>query len=160
MSEAVAVESKFGIQRIYLKDLSVEVPGSPGVYLEMGVMPHMNVELGVSSEKIGDNLYEVVLKTTLTATKSATEASVLFLVEVKYGGVFEVVAEQGVVQSVLNETCPQMLLPYVRAQISDVLSRGTLPQFLLPEVSFRQMAEQSRVQGEGGVMTAGPLTLQ
>jgi len=128
----------FQIQRIYLKDLSLEQPNSPQVLLEQ-TQPQVDIQLGMGAEAIADGLFEVAVTATVT-TKVGER--VLFLVEAKQAGIFEirnVPAEQQ--QGILGVVCPQMLYPYLRAIVSDVCTRAGFPPILLAEVNFQAMFE-------------------
>jgi preprotein translocase subunit SecB len=128
----------FQIQRIYLKDLSLEQPNSPQALLEQ-TQPGVDIQLSMAAEAIGPGLFEVTVTATVT-TKVGEK--VLFLVEAKQAGIFEIrniPAEQE--QGILGVVCPQMLYPYVRAIISDVCTRAGFPPILLAEVNFQAMYE-------------------
>jgi preprotein translocase subunit SecB len=128
----------FQIQRIYLKDLSLEQPNSPQVLLEQ-TQPAVDIQLSMSAEGIAAGLFEVTVTATVT-TKVGER--VLFLVEAKQAGIFEirnVPAEQQ--QGILGVVCPQMLYPYLRAIVSDVCTRAGFPPILLAEVNFQAMFE-------------------
>ena len=128
----------FQIQRIYLKDLSLEQPNSPQVLLEQ-TQPQVDIQLGMAAEAVGPGLFEVSVTGTVT-TKVGER--VLFLVEAKQAGIFEIrniPAEQQ--QGILGVVCPQMLYPYLRAIVSDVCTRAGFPPILLAEVNFQAMFE-------------------
>ena len=128
----------FQIQRIYLKDLSLEQPNSPQVLLEQ-TQPQVDIQLSMAAESVAQGLFEVTVTATVT-TKVGDR--VLFLVEAKQAGIFEirnVPAEQQ--QGILGVVCPQMLYPYLRAIVSDVCTRAGFPPILLAEVNFQAMFE-------------------
>ncbi|HEY8975934.1 MAG TPA: protein-export chaperone SecB [Burkholderiaceae bacterium] len=128
----------FQIQRIYLKDLSLEQPNSPQVLLEQ-TQPQVDIQLSMAAEAIAQGLFEVTVTATVT-TKVGDKT--LFLVEAKQAGIFEirnVPAEQQ--QGILGVVCPQMLYPYLRAIVSDVCTRAGFPPILLAEVNFQAMFE-------------------
>ena len=128
----------FQIQRIYLKDLSLEQPNSPQALLEQ-TQPQVDIQLGMAAEAIGPGLFEVTITGTVT-TKIGDR--VLFLVEAKQAGIFEIrniPADQQ--QGILGVVCPQMLYPYLRAIVSDVCTRAGFPPILLAEVNFQAMFE-------------------
>ena len=145
----------FQIQRVYLKDLSLEQPNSPKILLEQQ-QPQVDINLALSAEGISEGLYEVCVTATVT-TKVADRT--LFLVEAKQAGIFEirnVPAEQQ--QGILGVVCPQMLYPYLRAIVSDVCTRAGFPPILLAEVNFQAMFEAQRQQAQtavGGNGSAG-----
>jgi preprotein translocase subunit SecB len=144
----------FQIQRIYLKDLSLEQPNSPQVLLEQ-TQPQVDIQLAMAAEVVAEGVFEVTVTATVT-TKVGER--VLFLVEAKQAGIFEirnVPAEQQ--QGILGVMCPQMLYPYLRAIVSDVCTRAGFPPILLAEVNFQAMFEaqrQAQSQGNGGVAAA------
>ena len=128
----------FQIQRIYLKDLSLEQPNSPQVLLEQ-TQPQVDIQLGMGAEVVTPGIFEVTVTGTVT-TKVGDK--VLFLVEAKQAGIFEirnVPMEQQ--QGILGVMCPQMLYPYLRAIVSDVCTRAGFPPILLAEVNFQAMFE-------------------
>ena len=128
----------FQIQRIYLKDLSLEQPNSPQALLEQ-TQPQVDIQLGMAAEAIAEGVFEVTVTGTVT-TKVGER--VLFLVEAKQAGIFEirnVPADQQ--QGILGVVCPQMLYPYLRAIVSDVCTRAGFPPILLAEVNFQAMFE-------------------
>jgi len=136
----------FQIQRIYLKDLSLEQPNSPQVLLEQ-TQPQVDIQLGMAAEAIAEGVFEVTVTGTVT-TKVGER--VLFLVEAKQAGIFEIrniPAEQQ--QGILGVACPQMLYPYLRAIVSDVCTRAGFPPILLAEVNFQAMFEAQR-QAQAG----------
>jgi preprotein translocase subunit SecB len=133
----------FQIQRIYLKDLSLEQPNAPQILLEQ-TQPQVDIQLSMAAEAIGPGLFEVSVTATVT-TKVGDRA--LFLVEAKQAGIFEirnVPAEQQ--QGILGVVCPQMLYPYLRAIVSDVCTRAGFPPILLAEVNFQAMFEAQQQQ--------------
>jgi preprotein translocase subunit SecB len=131
----------FQIQRIYLKDLSLEQPNSPHILME-SAQPQVDIQLGMAAEAIGEGLFEVTV--TATVTTKVTDR-VLFLVEAKQAGIFEVrnvpAEQQG---QILGIACPQMLYPYLRAIVSDVCTRAGFPPIVLAEVNFQAMYEAQR----------------
>ena len=128
----------FQLQRLYLKDLSLEQPNSPQVLLEQ-TQPQVDIQLSMAAESVAQGLFEVTVTATVT-TKVGDKT--LFLVEAKQAGIFEirnVPAEQQ--QGILGVVCPQMLYPYLRAIVSDVCTRAGFPPILLAEVNFQAMFE-------------------
>ena len=128
----------FQIQRIYLKDLSLEQPNSPQILLEQQ-QPQVDINLALAAEGVSDGVYEVSVTATVT-TKVGDRT--LFLVEAKQAGIFEirhVPNEQ--LQGVVSVVCPQILYPYLRAIVSDVCTRAGFPPILLTEVNFQAMYE-------------------
>ena len=133
----------FQIQRIYLKDLSLEQPNSPQVLLEQ-TQPQVDIQLGMAAEAIAAGLFEVSVTGTVT-TKVGDR--VLFLVEAKQAGIFEIrnVPEEQM-QGIVSIVCPQMVYPYLRAIVSDLCTRAGFPPILLTEVNFQAMFEAQQQQ--------------
>jgi preprotein translocase subunit SecB len=139
----------FQIQRIYLKDLSLEQPNSPQILLEQA-QPQVDINLGMSAEPVAEGLFEVSVSATVT-TKVGERT--LFLVEAKQAGIFEIRnLPDDQLQGVIGIVCPQMVYPYLRAIVSDVCTRAGFPPILLTEVNFQAMfeAQQQSAQGDGG----------
>jgi preprotein translocase subunit SecB len=138
----------FQLQRMYLKDLSLEQPNSPQILLEQQ-QPQVDIQLQMSAEGVTDGLFEVAVMATVT-TKVGDRT--LFLVEAKQAGIFEIrnlPADQ--LQGVLGVVCPQMIYPYLRAIVSDVCTRAGFPPILLAEVNFQAMYEaQQQAQAGNG----------
>jgi len=133
----------FQIQRIYLKDLSLEQPNSPALLLEM-TAPKVDINLGVGAETISEDHYEVVLTATVTAKIGD---KVLFLVEAKQAGIFEIRnIPDDQLQPIIGIACPGIVYPYLRAIVSDVCTRAGFPPVLLSEVNFQAMFEAQQAQ--------------
>ena len=137
----------FQIQRIYLKDLSLEQPNSPQVLLEQ-TQPQVDIQLGLGADQVAPGVFEVTVTGTVT-TKVGDRT--LFLVEAKQAGIFEVRNVPGdQLQAILHVLCPSMLYPYLRAIVSDICTRAGFPPILLAEVSFQAMFEaQQQAQANG-----------
>ena len=143
-SEAThAGEPVFSIQRTYLKDLSLEIPSAPQIFLETQ-QPSVEIQLDVGSAMIVDGIYEATVTATVT-TKIGER--VLFLVEAKQAGIFEIrhVPDEQM-QGIISIVCPQMIYPYLRAIVSDVCTRAGFPPILLTEVNFQAMFEAQQAQ--------------
>ena len=142
-----AVQPQFALQRIYLKDSSFEVPGAPRVFLQTW-SPEVSIELSTAHERLEDGShYEVTLGLTVTAKN---EGQVAFLVEVKQAGIFQA---QGFAEAelgpLLNAYCPNLLFPYAREAISDIVGKGSFPQLLLQPINFDAVyAERQRHEAE------------
>ena len=139
----------FQIQRIYLKDLSLEQPNSPQILLEQA-QPQVDINLGLAAGPVADGLYEVSVTATVT-TKVGEKT--LFLVEAKQAGIFELRnIPQEQLQPIIGIACPQIVYPYLRATVSDICTRAGFPPVLLAEVNFQAMYEaqqQAQVQSQG-----------
>jgi preprotein translocase subunit SecB len=133
-----ANQPSFAIQRIYLKDLSLELPNAPAILLEQG-QPNVDVQLNLHAEPVTDGLYEVAVTATVTAK---VNDKTLFLVEAKQAGLFEIRnVPQEQMQPIIAIACPQIVYPYLRATVADVLNRTGFPPVHLTEVNFQAMYE-------------------
>jgi preprotein translocase subunit SecB len=142
----------FQIQRMYLKDLSLEQPNSPQVLLEQG-SPQVEINLTLGAETIGDGMYEVTVTATVT---TKINDKTLFLVEAKQGGIFEIrnIADEQRRQ-ILGIACPGIVYPYLRAVVSDVCTRAGFPPVVLSEVNFQAMYEAQQAQARAAAVTNG-----
>ena len=139
-------EPVFQIQRMYLKDLSLEQPNSPQILLEQQ-QPQVDINLAMAAGGISDGIFEVTVTATVT-TKVADK--VLFLVEAKQAGIFEIRnIPQEQMQGILGMVCPQMIYPYLRAIVSDICTRAGFPPIMLTEVNFQAMFEAQQAQAVG-----------
>ncbi len=139
----------FQIQRMYLKDLSLEQPNSPQILLEQA-QPQVDIQLGLGAEGIADGIFEVTVTATVT-TKVGDKT--LFLVEAKQAGIFELRnIPQEQISPILGIACPSMVYPYLRAIVSDICTRAGFPPVMLAEVNFQAMfeAQQAQQAGQGG----------
>jgi len=137
----------FSIQRIYLKDMSLEQPNAPKILLEQG-QPQVDVQLNLHGEPVQDGLYEVSVTATVT---TKVNDKVLFLVEAKQAGLFEIRnIPQDQLQPILAIACPQIVYPYLRATVADVINRTGFPPVHLTEVNFQAMYEAQMAQAAAG----------
>jgi preprotein translocase subunit SecB len=129
----------FQLQRVYLKDASLEMPHAPQIFLEQGA-PQIDVQLDVSHENIADGMIEVVVRVTATARVGE---KVLFLAEAKQAGIFEL---RGIPEAqlapVLGIVCPGIVYPYLRANVADLITRTGLPPIHLAEINFEALYQQ------------------
>ena len=142
----------FQIQRVYLKDMSLEQPNSPGIFLERE-QPKLEVALDVGAEALAEGVFETTVTVTLTAK---IQDKVAFLVEGKQAGIFEVrniPADQ--VDPLLGIGCPTILYPYLRANIADMITRAGFPPVHLAEVNFDSFYRQ-RLQALATAQQAQP----
>jgi preprotein translocase subunit SecB len=145
-------QAAFGIQKIYLKDMSLEIPNAPQVFLERE-SPQVDVNIHNEARPLGqEGLFEVVLTVTVTAKlKDRT----VFLVEAAQAGIFEIlnVPPQDL-EAVLGIVCPTTLLPYAREAVASVVMRAGFPPVVLQHMSFetiyQQRQEQLRQQQDAG----------
>ncbi len=141
MAEA-NLDPVFQIQRVYLKDISLEQPNSPSILLDPE-QPSVDIQLGVETSPVTDDgIFEV----TVTATvHTKINEKTVFLVEAKQAGIFEVrnvEAEQ--LGSILGIACPQIVYPYLRGNVADVIQRGGFPPVHLAEINFQAMFLQQQ----------------
>ncbi|WP_407331642.1 protein-export chaperone SecB [Enterovibrio sp. 27052020O] len=126
-------QQNFAIQRIFLKDVSFEAPNSPDVF-QQEWNPDVNLDLDTQSRELGEGVYEVVLRLTVTV-KNGEENG--FLCEVQQGGIFSVGGmEAPQLAHCLGAFCPNILFPYARETISSLVVKGTFPQLNLAPVNF------------------------
>lgn len=134
-----AAQPSFSLQRTYVKDLSLEMPNAPQIFLEQEA-PSVEVELKVGAQRLAESIFETSVTATVT---TRIQGKVLYLIEATQSGIFEaanIPAEQ--LDPLLGIVCPTMLYPYLRATVADAITRTTLPALHLTEVNFQQMYEQ------------------
>jgi preprotein translocase subunit SecB len=151
MSAQQSQEPVFGIQRIYLKDLSLEIPNAPQIFLDTQ-QPAVEIQLDVGAQALADGIFETTV--TVTVTTRAGEA-VAFLVEAKQAGIFEVrnlPVEQ--VPLILNVVCANIVYPYLRSNVADVIQRAGFPPMHLAEINFEALYQQ-RLQQQAEAAGAG-----
>ena len=135
----------FQIQRVYLKESSLEQPNSPAILLEKE-QPSVDIQLGVEANAAADGVFEVCVTATVqTKIKDKT----VFLVEVKQAGIFEIrnLSEEQM-GPIMGIACPQIVYPYLRANVADLIQRSGFPPVHLSEINFQAMYEQQRAQAE------------
>jgi preprotein translocase subunit SecB len=139
MSEAL--EPVFQIQRVYLKEASLEQPNSPAILL-VQEQPTVDIQLAVSAEPAAEGVFEVCVSATVQ-TKLADKT--VFLVECKQAGIFEIrnlPDEQ--MGPIMGIACPQIVYPYLRANVADLINRAGFPPVHLSEINFQAMYEQQQ----------------
>ena len=151
---AEGAQPVFNIQRVYLKDASLEIPNAPKIFLETE-QPSVEVQINVEDQQVFENIYEVAVTVTMT---TRVKDQVGFLVEAKQAGIFDIqnmAAEQLV--PVLGIVCPNIIYPYLRANVSDLITRAGFPPVHLAEINFEAyfqqrlaaLAEQQQGAGAG-----------
>ena len=134
----------FSIEKLYVKDLSLEVPGAPQVFLEREA-PQINVQLRTAGQAVEDGVYEVTL--TVTVNAKIGEDRNLFLVEVAQAGIFQIRnIPEGDLEPVMMIGCPNILFPYAREAVSDAVARAGFQPVVLAPVNFVAMYAQNRQQ--------------
>ena len=133
----------FQIQRVYLKEASLEQPNSPAILLEQE-QPSVDIQLGVEATPVAEGVYEVsVTATVQTKIKDKT----VFLVEAKQAGIFEIRnLPEDQMGPIMGIACPQIVYPYLRGNVADLIQRGGFPPVHLAEINFQAMYEQQQAQ--------------
>lgn len=138
MSEA---QQEFGIHSIYLKDVSFEAPNSPEVF-KTQFKPEIQMNLNVETKPLEQDVYEVALSVTVTAKDKESEKTG-FLVELQQAGVFTIRGfGQNELGSMLGIYCPNVLFPYARESVANLVTKGGFPQLLLEPVNFEALYAQ------------------
>jgi len=150
MTDGQQAQPTFQIEKVYVKDLSLEIPNAPQIFTEQ-VQPQLEVQINTAAAKFSDPYYEVTVSATVTA--KAGERT-LFLVEAVQAGIFQLrnVPEQEL-GPLLGIGCPTILFPYLREAISDLVVRGGFPPVLLSPISFEALyvqRPQQEQQADGG----------
>ncbi|MEY4979882.1 MAG: Protein-export protein SecB [Pseudomonadota bacterium] len=137
------LDPTFQIQRVYLKEASLEQPNSPAILLEQE-QPSVDIQLGVEAQPVADGVFEVAVTATVqTKIKDKT----VFLVEAKQAGIFEIRnIPQEQVGPLLSIACPQIIYPYLRGNVADLIQRAGFPPVHLAEINFQAMYEQQQAQ--------------
>jgi preprotein translocase subunit SecB len=134
---------QFGIQKIYVKDLSFETPHSPEIFAEEW-KPTVNLQLASAARQIAKESYEVVLTVTVTVSFGEKTA---YLVEVQQAGIFLISGfPDAAVERMVGTICPNILFPFAREVVSDLATRGGFPQLLLAPVNFEALYAQHKKQ--------------
>jgi preprotein translocase subunit SecB len=135
----------FQIQRVYLKDLSLEQPNSPAI-LTSTEQPSVDIQLAVGMEQIAEGIVEVTVTATVT---TKIEDKVVFLVEAKQAGIFEARnLPEDQMGPVIGIACPQIIYPYLRGNVADVIQRAGFPPVHLAEINFQAMYEQQQAAAQ------------
>ncbi|PSJ79979.1 protein-export chaperone SecB [Neisseria iguanae] len=139
---AEELQPVFSIERLYVKDLSLEVPNAPQIFLEQGD-PEVDMRVSTASQKLEDGIYAVDV--TVTVTAKLNEDRTMFLNEVTQSGIFrlENIPEEDV-QLLLGVACPNILFPYAREAISSTVTRAGFPPVLLAPINFESMYQQQQ----------------
>ena len=151
-------EPVFQIQRVYLKDLSLEQPNSPAILLEQE-QPTVDIQLGVDAQPVADGIFEITVSATVQ-TKIGDRT--VFLVEAKQAGIFEIRhLPEDQMAPILGIACPQIVYPYLRGNVADVIQRGGFPPVHLAEINFQAMFEQQQAQAQAAAANApSPIVTQ
>ena len=138
--------AQIALQKVYVKDASFEAPSAPAIFQEEG-QSQLQLNMAQKVANIGENVYEVVLTVTLTCTAGDKTA---YLAEVHQAGIFGINGfDQRALEAVLGTYCPNVLFPYARQMISDLVQNGGFPPYFLQPINFEQIyAEQLRRRAE------------
>jgi preprotein translocase subunit SecB len=139
--------ASFQIEKIYVKDLSLEIPHAPGVFTEQ-VQPEIQVQINTEAQQFGDGFYEVTVTATVTAKMGERT---IFLAEAEQAGIFSLrnvpATDLG---PLLGIACPTVIFPYLRETMSDLVTRGGFPPLLLAPLYFEQLyLQQHQAQAQG-----------
>ena len=133
----------FAIEKLYVKDASLEIPNAPQIFTDR-TPPQVSVELGNSAQKLDEGIYEVAIKVTVT---SKIGEKVAFLVEATQAGIFGIrnVPDDNM-EMILAITCPNILFPYAREAVSDLVTRAGFAPVLLNPINFEALYMQQKEQ--------------
>ncbi|KFN44192.1 protein-export chaperone SecB [Arenimonas oryziterrae] len=150
-ADSAAPQAQFTVEKIYLKDVSFEAPNAPLIFNEQG-QPQLNMNLNQKVGRLSDDMFEVVLGVTLTCTLGE---KTVYLAEVQQAGIFGLAGfDERTLDMMLGTYCPNVLFPYVRQSVSELIVNGGFPPFYLQPINFEGLyAEGLRrrsEQGQGG----------
>ena len=149
------IQPLFAIEKLYVKDLSVEVPNAPEIFLEQE-QPQVEIQLNTAGRGVGEGVFEVVLTVTVTARFGE---KTVFLVEVGQAGIFRIqnVPDEQI-EPLVAVACPNILFPYAREAVSDAVGRAGFQPIVLQPVNFEAMYMQRlQQQAESGAPTEVPI---
>jgi preprotein translocase subunit SecB len=147
IAQEEAQQPSFMIEKIYVKDLSLEIPSAPQIFLERET-PQVNIELHNAASQVGEGVFEAVI--TVTVTSKVADKTV-FLIEVAQAGIFQIrnmPAES--MEMIMGVTCPNILFPYAREVVSDLVTRAGFPPVLLNPINFEALFMQQKQQEAAG----------
>jgi preprotein translocase subunit SecB len=138
-----AQDPVFQIQRVYLKEASLEQPNSPAILIEQQ-QPSVDIQLGVEATPAADGVFEICVTATVH-TKMGDKT--VFLAECKQGGIFEIRnVPEDQMGAIMGIACPQIVYPYLRGNMADLITRAGFPPVHLAEINFQAMYEQQQAQ--------------
>lgn len=155
MAEEAQAEKQFSIQKLYVKDVSFETPNSPVIFTQQWE-PKVEVNLASNAQTLQDGLYEITLTVTVTVK---VEDKTAYLAEVCQAGIFAIGGfEESELNPMIGSFCPNILFPYVREAISDIVTKGGFPPMLLAPVNFDALYMQhlQQLQEKQGDVAAAP----
>ena len=134
--------ASFIVKGQYIKDLSFENPHAPGSLFSLNAPPKIEVNVDLRAGKLQDNIYELTM---LLAARASSENAVLFLVELAYGGIFEITgASPERIEQIIMVDCPFVLFPFARRVISDVTRDGGFPPLMLDPIDFNGLYQHNK----------------
>ena len=144
--DTVAQQAQFTVEKIYVKDVSFEAPNAPAIFNENG-QPQLNMNLNQKVGRLDGDMFEVVLGVTLTCTLND---KTVYLAEVEQAGIFGLAGfDDRTLDMMLGTYCPNVLFPYVRQSISDLITNGGFPPFYMQPINFEALyAEGLRRRAE------------
>lgn len=149
--DATPKQGQFAVQKIYIKDISFEAPNSPAIF-KKDWTPVVDMDVSSDAAPIGDDLFDAVLTVTVTLK---IEQTTVYLVEVHQAGIFLIknISDE-LIKRMLMTTCANILFPFAREVIADLITRGGFPQFLLQPINFDALYMQRRADMEKAAVTA------
>lgn len=144
MSEQQELQPTFSIEKIYVKDLSLEIPNAPQVFLERE-SPEIDLQLNLGAQQLEEGIFESSI--TVTVTAKLADSKTMFLVEATQAGIFQIrhiPTEE--LDPILGVACPNILFPYLRETVSDVVNRAGFPPVLLSPINFDALYAQRVAQ--------------
>ncbi|MDX2418405.1 MAG: protein-export chaperone SecB [Xanthomonadales bacterium] len=150
-------QAQFQLQKLYVKDVSFELPNAPQIFQEDGQV-EIKLNLAQKVEDLADGVHEVVLTVTVTASLDEKTA---YLAEVQQAGIFAIAGlpEQGK-HAALNTLCPHTLFPYARRVITDLVAEGGFPPLVLQPINFDQIYAQRMQEAQAQASAAENLEVQ
>ena len=142
---ATSTDPVFQIQRVYLKEASLEQPNSPAILLEQQ-QPEVDIQLGVEASQAAEGMYEVCVTATVT---TKIQDRTVFLVEVKQAGIFEIRNVGDQLNAIMGIACPQIVYPYLRGNVADIVTRAGFPPVHLAEINVQALYEQQQAADQG-----------
>lgn len=155
-NEQPQAQRQVGLQKIYVRDASIEVPDGPRVFTEE-YNPEVNVDLNTQIQSLSEETHQVILTVTVTAKQGERTA---YIVEVQQAGVFQIEGfdDEDERDHVLGAYCPSILFPYIRESVGDMVQRAGFPHFLLQPVNFDLLYAQHRANEDGTPSDASQAT--
>lgn len=142
--QAQEQQPEFGVEKLYIKDLSLEVPHSPQIFLEQEA-PEIDMRISTESQKVEEGFYECSV--TVTVTAKLSDERVMFLNELTQAGIFRLsnIPEEDI-KLLLGVACPNILYPYAREAVSSTVTRAGFPPVILAPINFEAMYNQAQEQ--------------